>query len=1451
MRELFGEALDLAPSERDSWLRMAAAGDDELLAEVLSLLTYEASQAELEVARESTTVPLDASGPFPRRRERARPAAHPAAHPGAHPEVVGPYRVLSLLGEGGMGAVYEAEQSNPRRHVALKVIRVALATDEMRRRFQLEGEVLGRLRHPAIAQIYETGTAQLAASMEVPYLAMEHVAGATTLIEHVTEKGLDLDARLELFARIADGIEHAHQNGIVHRDLKPANVLVDTDGNPKIIDFGLARAVDEDSDLLSMHTRTGQLMGTPLYMSPEQFGGAPDDVGFTSDVYSLGVMLFELVSGELPHELRGLGVIEMASVVREQPPKSLSQSGTHVRDDLDTIVAKALEKQPERRYQSAASFAADVRRYLRSEPVRARPASAFYQARLFAKRHRALVASVSLVLFVAVAAAIVSVGYALDARREAAEADRLSYRAAVISATDALVDERSQSARQLLESTPEALRGWEFRHLTARLESRLSSPMPPEWQLHDLQSSRGGERLLVLDQSGGEDRWRVMDSTSWNELMSVPGRLVGRRVLPRVVLSPDGERVIALSSEPPRVTIWDAATGALVREFDTPDSLLGSTDRLLPENFNVHWLADSSRFTVSYPSLSFGIWSADTGECLATFERFTSPRGTGDGRWIVAFSDEHGGYRALNAETYTWQPGVVEMKSVTNGVVLAEAAPAGAMVAAALHDGTVDLLEIVDGQLGLQRKLPERAGLTTAIAWSHDSSRLVVAGAGKRLVVWKLSDASREFDVSTPKPVNGLAFLPDSRDLLASSARGSARVLPLGASDPGRLTGHRSYVYPARYSPDGSTIVSGGWDGALGHAGGLKFWDARTGQLLASMGEAPGVVIDACFTPDGRHVVFATTGRSERIGSVEMHNIVLDLSTGEQRSYAVPVSVGDVPERVIVHPDGQRVVSSYRYGLVDVWDLHTGESLWSAVQGERTEWSVFGHAPVALSPDGRVLAMGSGERGIQLLDFHSGAVLRSWEAHEAFLWKLAFSPDGKWVLSCSEDRTVGIWDASSGVLVARLNGHANDVLDVAMSPDGTRIASVGRDRVLYLWETEHFENVAQLGGHEKYIYSVEWSPDGEQIVTASGDTTLRLWDTRTLEEQLHARRERERMLPRMEALVAREATRHTEANALRRALRALPDVSPREREVLAQVALANALERGNARRAGELASRTDAEPGPDSTPPADAPADDIESTPSHPKATAEQRAGLSALAPAWYRAPRATATPIMDGELNDPAWEAAPWTTLFVDIEGAARPLPPHATRARMLWDDEFFYVAAELEEPHVWGTLEAHDSIIYRDNDFELFVDPEGDERWYAEVEINALGTLFDLALDKPYSRGGRAHIAWTPPGLRAGVAVQGTLNDPRDLDTGWTLELALPHAALAEFSPEAVPPRPGDVWRVNFSRVQWQHDVVDGAYQKRKGTREDNWVWTPQFRVNMHRPRQWGFVEFVSEGD
>ncbi len=323
--------------------------------------------------------------------------------PPAHlPPRIGPYRILGLLGAGGMGEVYLAEQERPQRQVALKVMKPGLASSGGLRRFEYEAQALGHLQHEGIARIYEAGTADAGHGPQ-PYLAMELIRGRP-LTSYADHNHLGLRERLALMVKVCRAVEHAHQKGIIHRDLKPANVLVDEAGQPKILDFGVARAADRDAIATSLQTDVGQLIGTLAYMSPEQAAADPDELDTRSDVYALGVICYQLLTGRLPHDLKGKAFPAAVRAISEEDPAPLSSVNQSFRGDLTAIVTKALEKDKTRRYQSAAELAADLESYLHDRPVKARPAGTLYQLGKFARRHKALVTSV-VVAFVALASA--------------------------------------------------------------------------------------------------------------------------------------------------------------------------------------------------------------------------------------------------------------------------------------------------------------------------------------------------------------------------------------------------------------------------------------------------------------------------------------------------------------------------------------------------------------------------------------------------------------------------------------------------------------------------------------------------------------------------------------------------------------------------------------------------------------------------------------------------------------------------------------------------------------------------------------------------------------------------------------------------------------------------------------------------------------------------------------
>jgi eukaryotic-like serine/threonine-protein kinase len=316
---------------------------------------------------------------------------------------IGKYIIETVLGVGGMGAVYRARQNKPKRLVALKLIRPGVLSSKSIRRFDLEAEILGRLHHPNIAQIYEAG---IDAETGSPYFAMEYVDGQE-LGDYIREHSLSIHDRLELFVKLCDAIQHAHAKGIIHRDLKPGNVIVSNDGEPKVLDFGIARATDSTAKNMTLQTNVGQLIGTLYYMSPEQAIGQTLHLDTRSDVYALGVVLYELLTGEIPYSLKDKALHEAVRIIQESKPIRMNRHDPSLKGDIEIIVFKSLDKDREQRYQSVAEFSADIRRMLGNMPIMARPPSMYYRTSKFVRRNTGLtVAAACIVVIFGVATGI-------------------------------------------------------------------------------------------------------------------------------------------------------------------------------------------------------------------------------------------------------------------------------------------------------------------------------------------------------------------------------------------------------------------------------------------------------------------------------------------------------------------------------------------------------------------------------------------------------------------------------------------------------------------------------------------------------------------------------------------------------------------------------------------------------------------------------------------------------------------------------------------------------------------------------------------------------------------------------------------------------------------------------------------------------------------------------------
>ncbi|MCP3919035.1 MAG: serine/threonine protein kinase [bacterium] len=378
MRTVFEEARALCGAEREAFLTHACGADAVMREQVLGMLAVDEEAPEF----------------------LERPTQMPGvdAEPGARSGRIGAYEIVRLIAAGGMGVVYEAEQENPRRRVALKVLGAGSLAPSIARRFQYEAEILARLRHPHIAAIFEAGVHTDENGLDTPYFAMEFVRGARDIVSYVRSARCDLRTRLEIFMEVCDAVHYGHQQGVIHRDLKPGNILVDDDGRAKVIDFGVARATAADIAARTMATRTGELIGTLSYMSPEQLSGDPGAIDTRSDVYALGVVLYELLCGASPYALDGRPVTEIARIIRDVPPTDPHRAAPDLAEDLRWIALRALEKERDHRYASASELAADIRRFLEHEPVLAGPPSTYYRARKFVRRNRLAVAAATVVL---------------------------------------------------------------------------------------------------------------------------------------------------------------------------------------------------------------------------------------------------------------------------------------------------------------------------------------------------------------------------------------------------------------------------------------------------------------------------------------------------------------------------------------------------------------------------------------------------------------------------------------------------------------------------------------------------------------------------------------------------------------------------------------------------------------------------------------------------------------------------------------------------------------------------------------------------------------------------------------------------------------------------------------------------------------------------------------------
>ena len=1082
------------------------------------------------------------TGPRP-----ARISADPAESLGA--VIAGRYRLVEVIGEGGMGTVYMAQQTEPvKRLVAVKLIKAGMDSRQVLARFDAERQALALMDHPNIARVLDAGATDLGR----PFFAMELVKG-TPITRYCDDRRLTIRQRLELFIPVCQAVQHAHQKGLVHRDLKPSNVLVtryDDQPVPKVIDFGVAKATGHSLTDKTLVTGFDVVVGTPEYMAPEQAEFNQLDVDTRADVYALGVILYELLAGSTPLTRARLGTVpmlEMLRMVREDEPTTPSarigsadallaiaasraadpaRLAGQVRGELDWIVMKALEKDRDRRYETANGLARDIQRSLAGEPVEAGRPSARYRLGKLARKHRAWLATAAAFAALLIAATGVSAALAVSESR------------ARDAATRALVDseiarreadgQRVEANRQRIEADRQREVVRAAREVTRRnLYDAQLVLAAQSWTEH-----RGRERMAAL-----LNRWlpaageRDLRGWEWFYLDALlhPKATVfrfGGDITSNVAWSRDGARMAAALGKV--VAVWPIADQSKARMLQGHDGPIGS----------LAWDHVNDRLATASDDGTIRVWDAAGEGAVRVLRGHAGPV------YRVLF-DRAGTRLASVGADHTlrfWDPTTgLELDALRGGTGSAVYdyawSPDGARLACIEGNGRLRIRIVDEKVWGLT--IQEGGNDSFVLAWSPDGARIAAGGWDHVIRMWDAKVGGRPSILrGHSHRVLGLDFSPDGAKLASVGEDGVVKVW--NPVEKVETTTLHYEVQPraVRWSPDGKHLATINGDAftirdlareefetsAGEHAAEVRAvaWDHGGGRL-ASAGVDGAILVrdvDAGTTTNltghkGGVYAVAWSPDDARLASIGIDGAarIWDASSGREvaalREGLTPLNWGKFGVQgtdVAWSPNGTRLAATGPGGVVLVWDVATLrlKAKIDAPAGKEGD-----ARKLAWHPDGARLAIARRDE-IEILDPSSElprAILRE---PRTIILDLAWSPDGKRLASCGIDGLAWIWDISSSSASRgeplKLSGHTDWVWSIAWSRDGTRLASASSDLAIRLWDTSDGQEVLALRGHERGVAALDWSSDGQRIASGGADRLVLIWDaTRN--------RERKRPLP--------------------------------------------------------------------------------------------------------------------------------------------------------------------------------------------------------------------------------------------------------------------------------------------------------------------------------------------------
>ena len=1110
--ETLFEAVSQLPAEKRGAYLAEACGGDAALRERLEILLRAHDRASNFMAE-------PAAPAVPRRAELHIPLSERL---GDH---IGPYKLLQQLGEGGCGVVYMAQQEEPvRRLVALKVIKLGMDTKSVIARFEAERRALAMMDHPNIAKVLDAGTTETGR----PFFVMELVRGIR-ITDYCDQNNLATTQRLELFIQVCRAVQHAHQKGIIHRDLKPSNILVTVNdpgspGVPKVIDFGIAKATQGRLTDQTLYTAFEQFLGTPAYMSPEQAMMTNLDIDTRSDIYSLGVLLYELLTGKTPFETQELlaaGLEEMRrTICKKEPLRPSTRLSTMlkgelattakahqaevprlirlVRGDLDWIVMKCLEKDRTRRYETVNGLAADLKRHLNNEPVVARPPSTVYRLQKAWRRNKLAFTAAGVMAAALVVGAGVSSWQAIVASRarSAEKEQRLAAQAAQKEAERAQDAEKrirleaehqlyaakmnlAQQAwdqnnigqlRQLLEETQDSpYRGFEWYYWQPLTHLALKTLRGHLDGVTSVAFSPDGQRIVTGSWDGTAKIWEV---ASGRELFT----LKGNDAIWSVAFSRDGQRIVT-GSRDATAKVWQATSGRELLTFR------GHSDAI----WSVAFSPDGRRIATASMDKTAKVWEAASGRELLTLTEHSgqvdSVAFSADGRWIATASEDK------TAKVWDASNGheVLTLRGHSAQIWSVAFSPDGQRIVTGSKDATAKVWDAAKGNELLTLK--GHKNLVFSVAFSPNGQRIVSASVDQTAKVWDAANGNELFTLKEHSgQVNSVAFSPDGQRIVTGSQDATAKVWEAAkGKDLLTLTGHSNDIFSVAFSSDGQRIVTGSWDGTA------KVWEAASGRELLTLNrhsneitsavsspDAKGGsarVFSAAFSPDGKRIVTGSSDKTAKVWETASGRELVTLKGHSSVIYSVAFS-----------PDGQRIVTGSDDQTAKVWEAASGREL----------LTLTGHSDevcsVAFSPDGRRIVTGSLDKTARVRDAASGRELLTLRGHSAPIWPVAFSPDGQRIVTGSHDGTAKVWDAASGRELLTLKGHSNWVLGVAFSPDSQRIVTGSDDNTAKVWEAATGRELLTLKGHSGGVLSVAFSPDGRKIITGSRDQTARVWE---------------------------------------------------------------------------------------------------------------------------------------------------------------------------------------------------------------------------------------------------------------------------------------------------------------------------------------------------------------------